>query len=304
VSQRHAHRINIASAVGGAEELGLARTLGQREIALRDLVPDPSNVRKRTTVVGELEQSIKQYGVLEPIVVRPQGAKFAVVIGGRRVAASRALGLASVPAIIKELTDEEALIQSAVENIQRETLDPEDELAIVEKIRAIYPDVGKVASILDRPRSWVEDRITIRSFQADLKDASGLTRGPKPKEIRIPRDMKKVASIVRVAEKVYREQPAKRAALVEELKDKPRETVQRVTKHLREIDEDAIEAAASKPVKEVINKALNVERLPVELEFSTRLSQGLKRAATARNVAVEDIVEIAVEDWLRRNKFL
>lgn len=282
----------------------MSRIIGQQSIPLKNLVSDSANVRKHTTVVGELEQSIKQYGVLEPIVVRPKDGKFAVVIGSRRVAASRALGLKDVPAIIKELSDEEALIQSAVENIQRETLDPQDELAIVEKIHSIYRDVNKVASVLDRPRTWVEDRITIRSFQADMKAASGPGRAAGASDIQIPRDMKKVASIVRVAEKVYKQQPAKRATLVEELKDQPRDTVQRVTKHLREIDEDAIETTAARPVKDVINQALEVERLPIELEFNTRLSKAIRKAATARDVAVEDVVEMAVEDWLKRNRYL
>ena len=75
----------------------------------------------------ELKTSIKEKGVLQPILVRPVGNGYEVVAGERRLRASRALGLARMPAVIKNITDREALVLALVENIQREELNPIEE---------------------------------------------------------------------------------------------------------------------------------------------------------------------------------
>jgi len=76
----------------------------------------------------ELKASIKQRGVIEPIIVRPVAhGTYELVAGERRWRAARALGMAEVPAIIKTLSDKEALEYSLIENVQRENLNPLEE---------------------------------------------------------------------------------------------------------------------------------------------------------------------------------
>lgn len=77
-----------------------------------------------------LTESIRRHGVLQPIVVRPSGDGLQVVAGERRWRAAQAVGLETVPAIIRSLTDQEALELALVENLQREDLNP------VERARA------------------------------------------------------------------------------------------------------------------------------------------------------------------------
>jgi ParB family chromosome partitioning protein len=77
--------------------------------------------------LNELAESIKKVGLLEPIIVRPRDGRFEVVVGERRYRASQQAGLAKIPAIIKEYTDDEVVQLNLVENIQRE------ELSAVEK---------------------------------------------------------------------------------------------------------------------------------------------------------------------------
>jgi len=79
----------------------------------------------------ELAQSIKERGVLEPIVVRPRGDKYEIVMGERRYRACVMAGLREIPAIIKELSDEDAKSDALLENFQREDLNP------IEKAKAI-----------------------------------------------------------------------------------------------------------------------------------------------------------------------
>lgn len=75
----------------------------------------------------DLKSSIKEKGVLQPILVRPVGNHYEVVAGERRLRASRAVGLKQVPVVIKNITDREALVLALVENIQREELNPIEE---------------------------------------------------------------------------------------------------------------------------------------------------------------------------------
>jgi ParB family chromosome partitioning protein len=71
-----------------------------------------------------LVESIRRHGVLQPIVVRPSAGGFEVVAGERRWRAAEAAGLSSIPAIVRSLTDQEALELALVENLQREDLNP------------------------------------------------------------------------------------------------------------------------------------------------------------------------------------
>ena len=266
---------------------------------MKDLLDDPVNVRHRDAPTGELEESIAHYGVIEPLVVRPKGAKFAVVIGSRRFHAARAVGLRVIPAIVKELSDEEAFIESAVENIQRESLDPNDELDVVARAYEIFDeDTTKVARAFDRSRKWVEDRLLVQRSYNPSKGGRGSQR------VEIPRDISKIANIARAAEAVYDTAPSKRKDLFDELKDRPREQVERTVRRLREVAKSEPERVATVPVRDVIREVMEQERLELSLPFPTILSRGIQRAARSRKVSEEDIVYIAVEDWLKRQHFL
>ncbi|VAW12773.1 Chromosome (plasmid) partitioning protein ParB, partial [hydrothermal vent metagenome] len=82
----------------------------------------------------ELVASIKEKGVLQPIVVRPQGEGYEVIAGERRLRAARTLNFKEVPVVIKEVSDQEALVISIVENIQREELNPIEEAEAYKKL--------------------------------------------------------------------------------------------------------------------------------------------------------------------------
>lgn len=82
------------------------------------------NVRKEIGDVTELADSIKQKGILQPLLVRPKGSKFEIVIGARRFSAAKKVGLKVVPVIVKDLSDEDTIIESLTENLQRNNLEP------------------------------------------------------------------------------------------------------------------------------------------------------------------------------------
>lgn len=102
------------------------------EIELTKICSNPKNPRRHHDVkkLQELAASIKQKGVIEPIIVRPMKGKktdFEIVAGERRFRASAAAGLATIPAIVRDLTDDEAYDFMLIENLQREDLTDREE---------------------------------------------------------------------------------------------------------------------------------------------------------------------------------
>ncbi len=99
-------------------------------LSLLDIEPNKEQARKHfdDAALSELADSIAQHGVLQPLLVRPIfGGGYQLIAGERRWRASRIAGLTQVPAIIKELSDEEAAVISLIENLQREDLNPVEE---------------------------------------------------------------------------------------------------------------------------------------------------------------------------------
>lgn len=125
------------------------------------LVYSARNPRTEMRGLEELAENIKQYGVLQPIIVRPKEEKFEVVVGERRVRASVIAGLKEVPAIIRALTDRHADIERLIENIYREDLTNAEKgdaiWALVENYPDKYPTIKSVCNALTFSYSTVKD---------------------------------------------------------------------------------------------------------------------------------------------------
>jgi ParB family chromosome partitioning protein len=95
-------------------------------LPLASVTPNPFQPRKEFTpeALAELESSIREHGVLQPVVVRPSGDGFQLVAGERRFRASSNLGLKEIPAVVREVSDRQMLALALVENLQREDLNP------------------------------------------------------------------------------------------------------------------------------------------------------------------------------------
>jgi len=101
---------------------------------------DPNPVQPRTTfdpeALGALAASIRADGVLQPVLVRPAGDRYTLVVGERRLKACRLAGMATVPAIVREIEPDKLLEVTLVENIQRENLNPIEIAAALERMIA------------------------------------------------------------------------------------------------------------------------------------------------------------------------
>jgi ParB family chromosome partitioning protein len=100
-----------------------------KTILLDDIHPDPNQPRKYYDALAmeELTQSVKEKGVLQPVLIRPNGNGYILVCGERRYRASKEAGLTDIPAVIRQLTDDEALELQIIENLQRKDVNPMEE---------------------------------------------------------------------------------------------------------------------------------------------------------------------------------
>ena len=100
-----------------------------RTLRLSQIDPNRSQPRQyfEDESLDELSESIRQFGVLQPILVQKKGNRYEIIAGERRWRAARKAGLTEIPAIVREYTDQETLELSLIENIQREDLNPIEE---------------------------------------------------------------------------------------------------------------------------------------------------------------------------------
>ena len=97
--------------------------------------------------IEELAQSIAEHGILQPIIVRRKGKKFEIVAGERRYRASQVAGLTEIPAIIKDLTEQQMMELAILENLQREDLTPIEEAeaynSLIQQLHFTQDDLAK-----------------------------------------------------------------------------------------------------------------------------------------------------------------
>ena len=118
------------------EIVSTAKTNDILEISLDEIRSNPYQPRKtfNEESLQELAESIKEYGIVEPIIVKKSIKGYELVAGERRTKAAKMAGLETIPAIIKDFNDQEMMEIALIENIQRENLNPIDEALAYENI--------------------------------------------------------------------------------------------------------------------------------------------------------------------------
>ena len=147
---------------------------GVTTLPLREIEPDPDQPRKRfdEAALAELAASIQENGLLQPIAVRPKplGAGYLIIAGERRWRAARLAGLDEVPALIKDVTDEQAAALALIENLQREDLDP---IEVAEGCRQLIEKYGltqeTAAKRLGKSRSAVTNSLRLLNLPDDVR---------------------------------------------------------------------------------------------------------------------------------------
>jgi ParB family chromosome partitioning protein len=119
----------------------------------------------------ELADSIKVQGVLQPIVVRPiSDRKYEIIAGERRWRATQLAGLDSIPAMIRDVSDEAAIAMALIENIQREDLNPIEEAASLQRLQQEFDlTQQEVASAIGKSRSTVANLLRLMTLREDVR---------------------------------------------------------------------------------------------------------------------------------------
>lgn len=140
----------------------------QKTLRLTEIFPNKEQPRTDfdDEALATLAESIKQHGVLQPLIVRPmESGNYQIVAGERRWRASRMAGLKEVPVFIKELTDKETMELALVENLQRENLNPVEEAMGYRELMDTYEYTQEqVAKIVGKSRPVVANALRILSL--------------------------------------------------------------------------------------------------------------------------------------------
>jgi len=223
----------------------------------------PSGLNPRTAPdpqkLAELAQSMKEIGLIQPVLLRPKGEGFEVVVGERRVKAAEKAGLKKIPAVIRKVPDDNALEMILIENIQREGLSDVEKgktaKLLTERFPKKYPTKSELAHKIGVDHSavvrWVEAvEIVPREVQELIAPAEPTT-GKIPKG-KISGDM-----AVTIARKI--KEPEKAARLAKEIARRG------VTKPIARKLITKIVKEPEKPVRQIFKEV--VEEVPVELPF-------------------------------------
>jgi ParB family chromosome partitioning protein len=142
-------------------------------LELSKIVPSGFNPRKiiYDSDLQELEQSIKQSGVLQPIIVRPRGRKFEIVCGERRYSASVLAKTKTIPAIVRKLSDDEALELAITENLQRKDISPIEEAEAYRRLSDTGRyDVSSLALRFGKSEAYIRNRMKLNDLTEDILD--------------------------------------------------------------------------------------------------------------------------------------
>ena len=133
-------------------------------IATKDILISSGNPRKNFDMEGieSLAESIKMYGVLQPLVLIREKNKYRIVAGERRFRAAKVAKLSEVPAIIKELTEKDQNMISMVENIQREDLNPYEEAMAYNNIMKQYNlTQQELSDVIGKSRTYIANMVRL-----------------------------------------------------------------------------------------------------------------------------------------------
>ena len=120
--------------------------------------------------LDELKASIKEKGVLQPIIVREKGGTYEVIAGERRLRAAKALSLNEIPAVIRNVTDREALVLALIENLQREELNPIEEAEAYKKlIEGFDYTHDTVAQSIGKDRSTITNLLRLLKLPEEIQ---------------------------------------------------------------------------------------------------------------------------------------
>ena len=280
------------------------------QLELSRLFIGKTNVRKNPRDVRDLAESVRQKGVLEPILARPVGNRYELVIGSRRFAAAKEAGLKRIPTVVREMDDEEAIIVSLMENVQRRDIEPEEEYDALMTLRRLNPSSygssEQLAKALGKSRKYVEDRISavevVRSLRKEIRTDIEVKQAPSTEErkegvlpVKHATFLHRAQEAPSVQELPKKEQFRKLDELAHSIAEMPRPEAENVVSHFV--------MAPQRSVEKIVKEAINLHTVKLEVVLDPRVADSLRRAAEDRGTTMEAIAALALHSWLRQQGY-
>lgn len=145
-----------------------------REVSTANIIPNPHQPRIHFDEVKlqELTDSIKEHGILQPLVVTKNGEQYEIIAGERRFQAAKRLGLATIPVMVRDVTEQQKLELAIIENIQRHNLNPiEEAKAYLRLVDEFSLPQEKVAEKMGKSRSAVANTLRLLHLPVEIQRA-------------------------------------------------------------------------------------------------------------------------------------
>lgn len=221
------------------------------ELSINDIIPNKEQPRKDMDGIDELSASIKEHGIIQPIVVLKVDGKYQIIAGERRWRASKLAGLEKIPVIIKQsLSAQDKLEIALIENLQRKNLNPIEEAQSYQELMEKFNlDIEYLTKVLGKDRTTITNTIRLLqlpvSIQNDLR--SGLIQ---PGHARPLINLKDEEIVFKIKDKIVKDKISVREieSLVKKYKTKPvpKKKPAKMASHLSDIEERFREKFATK----------------------------------------------------------
>jgi len=136
--------------------------------------------------LNELADSIKERGVLHPIVLRRKGSKIELVAGSRRLRAAKIAGLKTIPAIIRDTADSEVALDQIIENLQREDLSDDDKYRALTTLRDNGLNVGRISKMTGLSSTTIQRVLVLETLKPGIRKREDVTAYAKAFIARAP----------------------------------------------------------------------------------------------------------------------
>jgi ParB family chromosome partitioning protein len=267
-----------ASSVDGAD--GLVAVPGARlaNLSPDDIVPNPQQPRHefRPEELNELVVSVREFGVLQPIVVRPRAgagageAQYELIMGERRLRASKLAGLKSIPAVVKNTTDDAMLRDALLENLHRAELNPLEEASAYQQLLSDFGITQEqLAERIGRSRPQITNTIRLLRLPETVQRrvaAGVLTAG----HARAILSVVEPAAMERLADKIINEDLSVRAAEAaagQLASTKPKPTKPTAGRRQHHLDDLAVRLGDRLDTR--VKVALGATKGTITIEFAT-----------------------------------
>ena len=220
-----------------------------RVVPIEDVDANPNQPRQNLGDLSELISSVKEKGIIEPIVVRPSGSRFEIIAGKRRYRAAVEAGLAEVPCVVRNASDVEVLELALIENLQRKDLTPFEEADGFKVLAETYGYTHEqMAEKLGKSRSTITEMLSLTAI---------------PDEVRLLCRLADIESKSLLLQIVRQSDPKKMVALVERLQKEGATTRQAA----RELTRDAKSKAKGRPRNFVFKYQPKEKSFSLALQF-------------------------------------